>query len=93
MPQDSVRIIADFLLILADFAGLSSEKWSGQQDSNLRPAAPKAAALPGCAIPRRSRLGIHLSAPPSNPVAEQSETATEADLSIDCMPKRCLRVI
>ena len=28
-------------------------KWSGQQDSNLRPSAPKADALPGCAIPRR----------------------------------------
>src|SRR5580704_5899732 len=31
-------------------------KWSGQQDLNLRPAVPKTAALPGCAIPRRSRL-------------------------------------
>src|SRR5580692_6623207 len=29
--------------------------WSGQQDLNLRPAVPKTAALPGCAIPRRSR--------------------------------------
>jgi hypothetical protein len=27
-------------------------RWSGQQDSNLRPAVPKTAALPGCAIPR-----------------------------------------
>jgi hypothetical protein len=26
--------------------------WSGQQDSNLRPSAPKADALPDCAIPR-----------------------------------------
>lgn len=26
--------------------------WSGQQDSNLRPAVPKTAALPGYAIPR-----------------------------------------
>jgi hypothetical protein len=32
-------------------------EWSGQQDLNLRPAVPKTAALPGCAIPRRSRLG------------------------------------
>ena len=33
--------------------------WSGRQDSNLRPSAPKADALPGCATPRRSprRLG------------------------------------
>ena len=28
-------------------------KWSGRQDSNLRPSAPKADALPGCATPRR----------------------------------------
>src|SRR5579864_3435670 len=28
--------------------------WSGQQDLNLRPAVPKTAALPGCAIPRRA---------------------------------------
>ena len=27
-------------------------KWSGQQDLNLRPPAPKAGALPGCAMPR-----------------------------------------
>src|SRR3954467_3570115 len=29
--------------------------WSGQLDSNQRPAVPKTAALPGCAIPRFSR--------------------------------------
>ena len=28
------------------------KKWSGRQDSNLRPSAPKADALPGCATPR-----------------------------------------
>ena len=28
-------------------------KWSGQQDLNLRPPAPKAGALPGCAMPRK----------------------------------------
>jgi hypothetical protein len=28
--------------------------WSGQLDSNQRPAVPKTAALPGCAIPRIS---------------------------------------
>lgn len=32
-----------------------SAGWSGQQDLNLRPAVPKTAALPGCAIPRISR--------------------------------------
>src|SRR3989475_12699864 len=28
------------------------EKWSGRLDSNQRPPAPKAGALPGCATPR-----------------------------------------
>lgn len=27
--------------------------WSGQRDSNPRPSAPKADALPDCAIPRK----------------------------------------
>src|ERR1700689_5144856 len=31
---------------------LSSLRWSGQQDLNLRPEVPKTSALPGCAIPR-----------------------------------------
>lgn len=30
-------------------------KWSGRQDSNLRPTVPKTVALPGCATPRLSR--------------------------------------
>jgi len=30
--------------------------WSGQQDSNLRPSAPKADALPDCAMPRPQRI-------------------------------------
>src|SRR5437763_11096347 len=29
------------------------EMWSGREDSNLRPPAPKAGALPDCATPRR----------------------------------------
>jgi hypothetical protein len=32
-------------------------RWSGQQDLNLRPSAPKADALPGCAMPRIDRTG------------------------------------
>ncbi len=31
------------------------EKWSGRLDSNQRPPAPKAGALPGCATPRLRR--------------------------------------
>ncbi len=34
-------------------SSISRNPWSGQQDSNLRPSAPKADALPGCAMPRR----------------------------------------
>ena len=33
-------------------SGALSGIWSGQLDSNQRPAVPKTAALPGCAIPR-----------------------------------------
>src|SRR5438874_398148 len=29
--------------------------WSGREDLNLRPPAPKAGALPGCATPRLNR--------------------------------------
>src|SRR6185436_15029463 len=28
-------------------------RWSGREDSNLRPLGPKPSALPGCATPRR----------------------------------------
>ena len=28
------------------------QKWSGRQDSNLRPSGPKPDALPDCATPR-----------------------------------------
>src|SRR6185369_3835236 len=34
------------------------EKWSGRQDSNLRPPVPKTGALPGCATPRRKKICI-----------------------------------
>lgn len=35
------------------FAGCDDiEKWSGREDLNLRPPAPEAGALPGCATPR-----------------------------------------
>src|SRR6266851_2184706 len=32
-----------------------SSKWSGREDLNLRPPAPHAGALPGCATPRQAR--------------------------------------
>src|SRR6516164_8483742 len=34
-----------------------SNHWSGREDLNLRPPAPKAGALPGCATPR---LKLHV---------------------------------
>src|SRR5215471_15607153 len=37
--------------------------WSGQQDLNLRPSAPKADALPDCAMPRACTQGGHLIRP------------------------------
>src|SRR5215471_11178742 len=33
--------------------GWTKLRWSGREDLNLRPPAPKAGALPGCATPRR----------------------------------------
>ena len=37
------------------FQRAKNEEWSGREDLNLRPPAPKAGALPGCATPRRNR--------------------------------------
>ena len=34
------------------------ENWSGRLDSNQRPSAPKADALPGCATSRRQNRGL-----------------------------------
>ncbi len=36
------------------FKRAKSKEWSGRRDSNPRPSAPKADALPGCATPRHS---------------------------------------
>ena len=33
-------------------AGMPTKDWSGREDLNLRPPAPHAGALPGCATPR-----------------------------------------
>ena len=35
------------------------ERWSGRQDLNLRPLAPHASALPGCATPRTRGQDYH----------------------------------
>ena len=36
-----------------------SKNWSGWRDSNSRPTAPKAVALPGCATPRLPSEKMH----------------------------------
>ena len=40
---------------------MNSNLWSGRKDSNLRPPAPKAGALPDCAMPRMQRMLSFLS--------------------------------
>lgn len=49
--------------------------WSGRQDSNLRPAASKAAALPDCATPR------WLTGRASNPQTPESKSGDFTSLS------------
>ena len=36
--------------------GAGFRSWSGRQDSNLRPLAPHASALPGCATSRNENF-------------------------------------
>ena len=36
------------------------ENWSGREDLNLRPPAPHAGALPGCATPRIRHAGCRV---------------------------------
>src|SRR3954466_6827598 len=60
---------------------------SGREDSNLRPPAPKAGALPGCATPRaKRRRGVLNSRDPrkrgtarSRPAHRRFEHRTERD--------------
>ena len=54
--------------------------WSGREDSNLRPSAPKADALPGCATPRRSNFDCIADRFPSG---LRDHPATSFDATID----------
>ena len=45
-PADIIAEVCDRFSIEPDSAKMQRKKWSGQQDSNLRPHAPKARALP-----------------------------------------------
>ena len=40
------------------FSSTKTKKWSGREDLNLRPPAPKAGALPGCATPRTEPVNV-----------------------------------
>ena len=53
-PSDEIR--PEHLDAKIFEANSRNELWSGRQDLNLRPSAPKADALPGCATPRLFQL-------------------------------------
>src|SRR3954464_10358295 len=57
-----------------------TENWSGREDLNLRPPAPKAGALPGCATPRRGRALL----PPGHTSA--TDDAFEGELTTEARP-------
>ena len=65
--------------------------WSGQQDSNLRPAVPKTAALPGYAIPRAdSRYTVHFAPARQTPGknARRSDTGMLSNCDRACDRRR-----
>ena len=49
--------------------------WSGRRDSNSRPLAPHASALPGCATPRRKQDYMRCPCPPFRAAAARGSTA------------------
>jgi hypothetical protein len=52
--------------------------WSGRQDSNLRPLAPHASALPGCATPRpRGRMIAQMALGNANSAAQNLDKFLE----------------
>jgi hypothetical protein len=46
----------------------SARRWSGREDSNLRPPEPHSGALPDCATPRRNHASTHPIGPQENGV-------------------------
>ena len=48
-PTEGYRV---YIITVLFYRFFSLQIWSGQQDLNLRPPAPKAGALPNCAMPR-----------------------------------------
>ena len=62
--------------------------WSGQRDSNPRPSAPKADALPGCAMPRVSQRTAQLYA--TDP-AGRAQDDTGPHGAVNCTSARVSR--
>src|ERR1019366_6272089 len=48
--------------------------WSGRRDSNSRPSAPKADALPGCATPRLFSLYLERGFSSPRQIVEETQT-------------------
>jgi hypothetical protein len=70
-----------------DFSiGIRAFKWSGRQDLNLRPLAPQASALPGCATPRK-RLNRSMRRAPSASLTRDRQ----AGIANDDLIRRLLR--
>ena len=65
---------------------LNSNEWSGQTDSNRRPSAPKADALPDCAMPRPIQRR-HLNGPYSKPQSGP-QTSEYARIPVHSTKKR-----
>jgi integrase len=62
-------------------------KWSGRQDLNLRPLAPQASALPGCATPRKLLKHSVRRAPSASLTRDR-----QASIANDDFIRRLLRV-
>jgi hypothetical protein len=60
-------------------SSIASSEWSGQRDSNPRPSAPKADALPDCAMPRHARLIVARPLPTSPSTADPHGSANHTD--------------
>src|SRR5580693_2914691 len=73
-PENPLKVKGDFIdtmftkMTTGDFASGAKPSvfnWSGRRDSNSRPPAPKAGALPGCATPRHLLLFLILNHVPA----------------------------
>jgi hypothetical protein len=70
-------------------SSIASSEWSGQRDSNPRPSAPKADALPDCAMPRHARLIVARPLPTLSSTADPHGSANHTDRP----PQRQFRIV